>query len=99
MPDLVRITGLAEVQRMMREAPKHVTVLGLAKALKAGGSVIEQAVADRTPERDEGERSGDETEHLIDALKLDVEVDTNGSGGVASVHFGRMSHVAGWVEK
>lgn len=98
MSSVVKITGLAEVQRMMREAPKQVAVLGLAKALHAGGHVIESAVAERTPERDEGARSGD-AGHLIDALTLDVQVDTGAKGGVASVHFGNLSHIAGFVEK
>jgi HK97 gp10 family phage protein len=85
----VKITGIAEVQKMLAEAPKNIVMLGFGRALNAGINVIAAAVAERVPVK-EGE--------LAAALVTEVVVDANARGGIASVGFGKMGHRANWVE-
>jgi HK97 gp10 family phage protein len=85
----LRIEGIEEVSKMLKDAPRDVVARGFLKALGASGSVILQEVANRTPE-DEGE--------LIRALKMDVALDSQYRGGVVSIHFGKLSYIARFVE-
>lgn len=93
----ITVEGLSETMEMLSAAPKHIVVAGFAKALKAGADVIAAELAARTPERDEGDRN-EEVGHLMDNIVIQVQVDPNGQGGIASVGFGKLGHIAMWVE-
>jgi HK97 gp10 family phage protein len=95
--ELITVTGLGEVQRALAEAPRLIVANAYLKALQAAANVIEQEVAIRTPERDEGSRNEDDA-HLIDGLMTAVELDSQFRGGVAMVGFGKQGHKAMWVE-
>lgn len=95
--EIVRITGLEDVQRMLREAPKHIVVTGYARALNAAAQVIARELHYRTPERNEGDRNEEEA-HLIDSIVVDVQVDANGQGGRAQVGFGKEGWKANLIE-
>lgn len=86
MADGLSITGLAEVQQMLVDAPAHVVATGYVKALQAAASVLEQALYDAAPERDEGDRPED-VPHLKDCIASDVAVDSQLRGGQARVGF------------
>lgn len=92
---LVTMTGLGDVQKLLRESPKHIVVVGYAKALNAGAVVIEQTLQVMTPE------SGIDRENrlpLAESIVIEVEVDTEGKGGVAEVGFGANGYIANMVE-
>ena len=92
---LVSIIGLADVQKMLAEMPKHVVVSGFAKALNAGATVIEQTLQVLTPE---SELDRDDGQHMVDSLVIDVQVDSNGRGGYAEVGYGKQGYKANLVE-
>ena len=45
----VQVTGLAEVQQMLREAPKNIVALGFLRAVSAGANVIADELERQTP--------------------------------------------------
>lgn len=94
---IVTVTGVADVQKFLAEAPKTIVMAGFAKALRAGINVIAAELYSATPERDEGMRDENEP-HLKDRLDTEVIVDTQGRGGYAGVGFGKETHRANWVE-
>jgi hypothetical protein len=88
--EVVVITGIEEVQRMLTEAPKNIVMLGYGRALNAGINVLATAIIARTPVK-----KGD----LAKALVTNVVVDSQGRGGHAEVGFsGKQGHVANWLE-
>lgn len=95
----LKISGLDQVQRRLREAPNTLVAKSFAKALDRAGGVIAAEVERRTPIGPEG----DLKEHVI----VKVEVDTAARGGSALIGFssatsGRtgkpMDLIAYWVE-
>jgi hypothetical protein len=100
MPNVIKITGLAEVQRMLREAPPKVAFIGLGRALHAAGTEFAGAIYHACPETEEGARSGQAADgdipHLQDELQLDVYMYAD--GGKAQVHFGKLDYLAAWLE-
>jgi hypothetical protein len=95
--ELIKITGLAEVQQTLRNMPRTLAAQAFFDALRAGVEPIMREVAARTPEASEGEHKEDQT-HLIDALMCEIEIDSQGRGGHAAVGFGREGRKALWVE-
>lgn len=89
LPDLIKITGLEDVQRYLDEAPQNVVRKGFQKALAASIGVLKGELQLRTPV-DRGE--------LRAAIRSRVKVDSDARGGIASLGFGKQSHVANWVE-
>jgi len=103
--ELITVTGIEEVQRMLAEAPKSVVARGYVKALGAGIGVFYVDLQTRTPVRQadiytaplKGQRHpGD----LRRALISEVTLDANFRGGTAEVGYGGFQgHVANWVER
>jgi hypothetical protein len=93
----VTVTGLAEVQRLLDEAPGLIVGRAFQKASEAACLVIEETLYFMTPEREEGERSEDQV-HLRDAIMREIEMDSRFRGVVADIGFGREGYRAMWVE-
>ena len=96
MDELIQVTGLEDVQRMLKEAPKHVVVTGYAKALRRSINVIAETLQMLTPEG--SNHTNDDILPLNESIVTDVQVDSNGRGGVARVGYGKSGHVALFVE-
>ena len=79
----ITLTGLAEVQRRLREAPAHIAVLAFAKALNRGAGVIAGEIEQRAEALKESSSQTRLAEHVI----VRVEVDTDKRGGIALVGF------------
>lgn len=94
----VTVTGLAEVQRMLAEAPRTVVARGYLKALQAGANVIANAVEERTPVKAEDTGGLLDRGELRESLMIEVELDSQFRGGVARIGFGKNGNVALWVE-
>jgi len=96
--DLVPIEGLEEVQQMLAGAPRVIVGTAFARALKAGATVIEEALVARTPVREI--RSGGDIDEpaLIENLKVDITLDADLRGGTAEIGFGKAGYVANLVE-
>lgn len=97
MPNYVTVTGLAEVQRMLTEAPRLIVANAYLKALTAAAAVMEAALYSATPERDEGDRN-EEIVHLKDAIVREIELDSRFRGGAFAIGFGSEGFRALWVE-
>jgi len=87
--ELITITGVEEVQKMLAEAPRVAVANGFLKALQAGAQVIQEAVAARTPV---------DTGKMRDALLTDITIDSSLRGGHAAIGFGKEGHKANFVE-
>lgn len=96
----IKITGIEEVQRMLREAPKNVVARGYLKALEAGINVFRDELELRTPIRLEydGEDLMVEGGDLKGALMTAITLDSNFRGGVAAVGYGKLGYIANMVE-
>lgn len=73
------ITGLEEVQRRLKAAPKALAAKAYLKALDRAAGVIAAEVEARTPEG--------ETGLLKESVITSVELDSEGRGGTAAVGF------------
>lgn len=90
MPEeLITITGIEEVQQMLKEAPREVVAGGFLKALQAGANVIKTEVAARTPV---------DTGNMRSALLSEITIDADFRGGMAEIGFGKEGHKANFVE-
>ena len=96
--ELVPIEGLEEVQRMLADAPRVIVGSAFARALKAGATVIEEALAARTPVREI--RSGGDVDEpaLIENLRVDIALDADLRGGSAEIGFGKAGYIANFIE-
>lgn len=94
------VEGLSETVAQFDHLPQVLVVLGLFKALEAGGKVIQDAVYAKTriQLRDSGGDLLVEGGELRDALKHVTVVDSQGRGGFVAVGFGRLGYIANWVE-
>lgn len=97
MPNYVTVTGLAEVQRMLTEAPRLIVANAYLKALSAAADVMEATLYSVTPERDEGDRNEDIV-HLRDAIVREIQLDSRFQGGTLDIGFGAEGFRALWVE-
>jgi len=79
----LRIAGLEQVQRALKELPAKVVVRSYAKALDRAAGVIAADVMARAEGLPESGSDTRLSEHVI----TKVEVDTNKQGGVAAVGF------------
>lgn len=93
----VTVTGLAEVQRMLTEAPKAIAGSIFVRAMDAAVQVIEDELYILAPERDEGERDENEA-HIKDLIMHLIELDSRFRGVRASIGFGKGGHKALWLE-
>ena len=82
---------------MLRDAPQIIVANAFLKALNAAGYVLEAALYEATPERDEGERS-EEIIHLRDAIVTEIQLDSRFQGGTVDAGFGSEGFRALWVE-
>lgn len=100
------ITGVEEVQQMLRDAPRNVVARAFLKGFEAAAEPIEAELEIRTPVReatlwnDESfsefrqQTGGD----LKAALMHETTLDASFRGGSLEVGFGKQGHVALWVE-
>jgi hypothetical protein len=103
---IITITGLAEVQAMLRDAPRHIVVSGFARAGRDAANVFEAELAVRTPVRTEtlwndetfSEFRNQTGGGLRASVVSTVEVDAQGRGVHTQTGFGKQGHVAAWVE-
>src|SRR4051812_19267166 len=103
---VITITGIEEVQQMLRDAPRAIVAAGFAKAGRAAANVIEAEVSLRTPVRSEtvwddeafAEFKNATGGDLKKALVSTVEIDAQGRGVHTETGFGKQGHVANWVE-
>lgn len=100
--DAVTVTGLNEVLAMLTDLPREIVARAWLKALRAGANVMSEYLSSMTPEADEGSRSGqaqaNDLPHLVDSIVVGLELDSGYRGGIAFVGFGKMGHVALWIE-
>lgn len=88
---------VSDALRHMEEKRLLLRQTILVKAGTDAGTVISNALAAFTPERDEGDRN-EENPHLVDSIVIETEVDAEGRGVVVHVGFGNMGYVANFVE-
>lgn len=96
--DLVKITGIEDVQRMLREAPKEIVARGFLRALQAGANVIADELELRTPVKAEDTGGLLDKGVLRESLMVAITLDSQFRGGHAEVGFGKNGQVAYWVE-
>ena len=89
MNTTVKVEGLVQVERNLRELGPNLAERALRKALQAGVDVLEHAVQERTPV---------ETGLLKASVVTAVSISQKGNSGVAVVGFGNQGHVARLVE-
>lgn len=96
----VRITGLEDVERRLKNAPKQLVAHAFTKALDRAIGVVEAEVHARTPE---GPDQGELKSNIVTA----IEIDSNYQGGAAVCGFSSrrsartgkpMDAIASWVE-
>jgi HK97 gp10 family phage protein len=80
MVDQIRLTGAAELAKVLEQLPEHIAKKVLARALKVGGEVVREA-AEVTAPRDKGQLKAD----------LIVKPVRGSSGTSAAVHVGPSS--------
>lgn len=95
--DLAIVEGLEEVNQMLTDLPRVIVARAWFRALQAGAKVMEKYLIERTPEWDDADRD-EGIPHLIDSTVIEINLDTGLRGGIASVGFGKVGHVAYWVE-
>ena len=95
MPFEVQITGIAEVQKMLREAPKLIVANAFHRALVAADNVIQAELAIREPH---GQLTADNKATLAESRTSLIELDSQFRGGVLNIGYGKQGFVAGWVE-
>ena len=99
MAEVVRISveGLESACSWLDGVAREIAGPAVLKGLTAGGDVIARELRIRTPEQSEGEHSEDKP-HLSDSIVVEVVLDSSFRGGYVDIGFGRMGHVAWWVE-
>jgi HK97 gp10 family phage protein len=85
----IEITGIEACCEALKRAPRAAMPAALLKGLTAGGKVIQDAIAVRTP-IDTGEMKAD--------LKTKITLDAEFRGGVAEVGFTKQAYKANFVE-
>ena len=101
--ELIKVTGITEVQKMLAEAPKSVVARGFLKALDAGAKVFEQELEIRTPVlvsalMTVAEKGKHHPGDLRRALMSLVTLDSQFRGGEAAVGYGKQGFIANFVE-
>lgn len=97
----IQVSGIEETCRNLSELVDAVKIGALTKGLAAGAEVIEREVWRRTPidmKAAMNSAHGGKGIPLAAKLQYDIVVDSRGRGGVASIHFGDLGHIALWVE-
>ena len=91
MPKMIQatVTGLPGVLEKLRAAGPKLAAKAMRKGLRAGGKVLREAVAERTPVK---------TGLLRENIKLRVSVSEKKMRGRASVGFGKQGYIARFVE-
>lgn len=79
----IRITGLEQVQRALKELPKELVIGTFAKALDRSAGVIAAELEARATALPDTDTDTPLSEHVITS----VEVDAGGRGGVAHIGF------------
>ncbi len=94
------ITGLSEVQRMLREAPRNLVTLGFIRATSAGGNVIARELEIRTPVKAEDTGGLLDKGELREAISIRYKLDSKLQWASASTgFFGKnTAAVADWIE-
>ena len=103
---IMTVTGLAEVQAMLRDAPRHIVAAGFARAGRAAADVFVAELEVRTPVRTEALWNDETFSEFKDqtggdlkaALMSEVLLDSQFRGVHVAVGFGKQGHVANWVE-
>lgn len=95
----VQITGLAEVQQMLREAPKNIVALGFARAVSAGGNVIANELERRTPVKAEDTGGLLDKGVLRESVMVAYQMDAQSRWAAATVGFGKNGNVALWLDR
>lgn len=98
MGSFVTITGLSEVQAMLRDAPKNIVALGFIRAVSAGANVIADEVELHTPVKAQDTGGLLDKGELRESLMIDFSMDSQLRWAAAQVGFGKNGHVALWVE-
>jgi hypothetical protein len=97
MGDELRITGLVETQKMIRDVSTEVA-RSLPQALIAAGVVIQGELLKNAPQRQEGHDEKSRFPALRSSLITDIEISADGKVGLASTGFGDAGPVALWNE-
>lgn len=82
---------------MLTEAPKIIVATAYVKAMTAAVRIIEGALWELCPEREENARDEDKI-HVRESIMDMIEIDSRFRGAAAAIGFGNMSHVALWLE-
>lgn len=106
MNELVTITGVDEVIAFLDNAPKHIVLLGFAKALQAAIDVVRAELEIKTPARKEklwnaetfSEITNEVGGNLRQALVTMIELDSQFRGGIAMVGYGKLGYIANILE-
>lgn len=103
MPDEVfgiTVTGLDQTLAALDNLPKNIVALGFAKALEAGGMVIQREVDKRTPIqlKASGGQLIVEGGALKAALTHKIEIDSQLRGGSFIIGWGNQAYKVPWVE-
>ena len=85
----IKISGIDEVQALLKAAPARIVRNSFARALAAAAVPVVQALTPRIPVR-----TGDLAEHLM----TDIAIDADGRGGSAQIGFGKEGWKARLVE-
>jgi len=88
----IKITGIDEVSANLDELPLRLVKNAYAKALVAGAVPIVQALGARMGFFKEA--TGEMQAHLV----TDIAIDSAGKGGRIQIGFGRLGHIARFVE-
>ena len=95
----VTVRGIDEVQRLLNELPQIVVAKAFLDGLQAARAVMVTALIANTPEREDSNTRPDDQSPLNESVVAQVTLDGQLRGGSVRVGFGRMGHVALWVEK
>ena len=72
----VEISGLDELEKALRDAPKQMAVKYLRAAIKAGAKIIQERIADNAPVR---------TGFLAEHIKVATKVKTGDNGSLTAI--------------
>jgi HK97 gp10 family phage protein len=97
----IQITGIDDVCAALDRLPTELAKAAFAPALKAGGAVLETAIKQGTPIEAGTHISGVSVPPgaLRAAVEISVENDAGGRGGQATVDWGDLSYIAGFVDR
>jgi hypothetical protein len=96
--NLSTITGLEDVQRMLREAPKNIVAFGFIKAVSAGGNVIADELEVRTPVKKEDTGGLLDKGELRESLMVAYSMDSQLRWAAAQIGFGKNGRIAAWID-